>query len=167
MGHHLNRLDAKGRVSIPAAFRAALRAPGADALGGTAAMVLRPSTTLACVEAWPVHAFESLATPLAQFELMSEAHEDLATVIYADAFPIEADREGRIVLPAGLAAHAGVTDSVTFMGVGRCFQMWEPAAAERRRSEARERDRARRLAASGGLPAAISLAQQSHGTPAA
>lgn len=158
MGHHLNRLDAKGRVSIPAPFRAALRPPGADPLaGGSVAMVLRPSHTLPCVDAWPLHAFETLATPLQELDLLSEAHEDMATAIYADAFPLEADREGRIVLPPGLAAHAGLADSVAFMGMGRWFQIWEPAAAERRRAEARERTRVRQLS--------ISASQQSLGTP--
>ncbi len=158
MGHHLNRLDAKGRVSIPAPFRAALRPPGADGVaGGTVGMVLRPSHTLRCVDAWPLHAFEHLATPLQQLDLLSEAHEDMATAIYADAFPLEADREGRIVLPPALATHAGLTDTVAFMGMGRWFQIWEPAAAERRRAEARERTRARQLS--------VPVSQQSLGTP--
>ena len=159
MGHHLNRLDAKGRVSIPAAFRAALRPPGTETSTSAVTMVLRPSNTLACIDAWPTHAFETLATPLDQLELLSEAHEDLATVIYADAFPLEADREGRIVLPPGLAAHAGLSDSIAFMGMGRWFQIWEPQSAERRRAEARERNRLR--------AAAVSSVERSRGTPGA
>ena len=62
--------------------------------------------------------------------------------MYADAFPVEADKEGRIVLPDALVAHAGLTEAVVFMGLGRIFQIWEPAAAERRRAEARDRARA-------------------------
>ncbi len=160
MGHHLNRLDAKGRVSIPAAFRTALRPPGTEGLAGTTvSMVLRPSHTQPCIDAWPSNAFERLATPLEHLDLLTEAHEDLALTIYADAFPMEADREGRIVLPPALASHAGLRDSVAFMGMGRWFQIWEPDAAERRRAEARERTRARNVLISG--------TQQSLGTPGA
>ena len=145
LGTHLNRLDAKGRVSVPSAFRAALRAR-ADAAGesdGGASMILRSSHLHPCIEAWPPAAFEGLATPLERLDMFSQAHDDLAQVLYADAFPVEADKEGRIVLPERLAAHAGLTGQIVFMGMGKTFQIWEPAAAERRQQEARERARAR------------------------
>ena len=138
MGTHLNRLDAKGRVSVPAPFRTALRAGSED---GVAALVLRPSHTHPCIEAWPTAVFQALETPLDRLDLFSEAHDDLAASLYADAWPVEADREGRIVLPESLVAHAGLDEQVAFLGLGRTFQIWEPAAAERRRAEARERAR--------------------------
>jgi MraZ protein len=140
LGTHQNRFDAKGRVSVPAPFRAALKE------GGTpGSLVLRPSHKHPCIEAWPAAVFQALATPLDRLDLFSEAHDDLAAALYADAYPVEADREGRITLPETLATYAGLTDSVVFMGLGRTFQIWEPAAAERRRTEARERARARGL----------------------
>ncbi len=145
LGTHQNRLDAKGRVSIPAGFRAALRTraqavePGADA--GSVQIVLRPSHKHACIEAWPVEAFAALAKPLDRLDMFSEDHDDLSAALYADAYPIDADKEGRIMLPEILALHAGLSDSVAFMGLGHIFQIWEPKAAERRRAEARERAR--------------------------
>lgn len=143
LGTHQNRLDAKGRVSVPAAFRAVLREQSED---GGAALVLRPSHTQPCIEAWPSGAFQQLATPLDRLDLFSEDHDDLAAALYADAFPVESDKEGRIVLPETLVAHAGLTEAVVFMGLGRIFQIWEPQAAERRRAEARERARSKSLA---------------------
>ena len=146
LGTHQNRLDAKGRVSIPAGFRAALRAraqsgeAGADA-NGSVQIVLRPSHKHACIEAWPVEAFAALAKPLDRLDMFSEDHDDLSAALYADAYPIDADKEGRIMLPEILALHAGLSDSVAFMGLGHIFQIWEPKAAERRRLEARERAR--------------------------
>lgn len=147
LGTHRNRLDAKGRVSVPAPFRAALRAldaaAGAQAASGS--LVLRPSHKHACIEAWPGAVFEALAQPLDRLDLFSEAHDDLASVLYAEATPVEGDREGRIVLPEPLARHAGLRDEVVFMGLGRIFQIWSPEAAEARRSEARARAAARGL----------------------
>jgi MraZ protein len=134
LGRHHNRLDAKGRVSIPAPFRAALKSEG----GTSAALVLRPSHKHPCIEGWPPDEFQALATPLQRLSLFSDEHDDLATALYADAFPVETDREGRIVLPDTLITYAGLTDSVVFMGLGRIFQIWEPAAAERRRGAALE-----------------------------
>ncbi len=152
MGTHQNRLDAKGRVSVPAPFRAALKAK-ADAAGDPDAgeMVLRPSHVHPCIEAWPAGVFYALAAPLDRLDLFSQAHDDMAAALYADAISIETDKEGRIVLPDSLVAHAGLQDSVVFMGLGRIFQIWEPQAAERRRVEAREHARSRGLTLPGGL----------------
>jgi len=155
LGTHQNRLDAKGRVSIPAGFRAVLRAQ-ADKTGqaGDALLVLRPSHKHPCIEAWPMSAFTALAQPLDRLDMFGEDHDDLAAALYGDAYPIDPDKEGRIVLPEFLAAHAALTDSVAFMGLGSIFQIWEPGAAEARRSEARVRARAvtlpGRAPASGG-----------------
>lgn len=146
LGTHTNRLDAKGRVSIPAPFRAALRPEG----GGNASLVLRPSHKHPCVEGWPESVFQALAKPLDALDMFSEAHDDLAAALYADAWPMEADKEGRIVLPESLVAHANLSDAVVFMGLGKTFQIWEPAAADRRRAEARERARTRALTLPGG-----------------
>jgi MraZ protein len=149
LGTHQNRLDAKGRVSVPAPFRNALRAlaNGDDA----AALVLRPSHKHPCVEGWPAASFHALAQPLARMDVFGEDHDDLAAALYADAHPVEADRDGRIVLPDEFVQHANLSDAVVFMGLGELFQIWEPAAAERRRTEARERARNARLTLPGGL----------------
>jgi MraZ protein len=151
LGTHQNKLDAKGRVSVPAAFRAALRSLGEGEAGG--GLILRPSHTHPCIEAWPAPLFQSLTQSLDRLDLFSEAHDDLAAALYADAYPVEADREGRIVLPDALIAHAGLSESVVFMGLGRIFQIWEPEAAARRREEARARARARGLTLPGLAPA--------------
>ncbi len=147
LGTHQNRLDAKGRVSVPATFRAMLRKDGE-----TTGLILRPSHKHACIEAWPAPMFEALAGQLQGLDLFSEAHDDMAAALYADAYPLDADKEGRILLPEPLVAHAGLSDSVVFMGLGRIFQIWEPGAAVLRREEARERARARGLT----LPAGVS-----------
>ena len=166
LGTHQNKLDAKGRVSIPAGFRAALRtrleaadptavdARGGDPKnGGPVQVVLRPSHKHACIEAWPLDAFAALAQPLDRLEIFSEEHDDLAAALYADAYPTDADKEGRIVLPEILALHAGIGDQVAFMGLGPIFQIWEPKAAESRRAEARARARGVSLpAARSGQP---------------
>jgi MraZ protein len=146
LGTHQNRLDAKGRVSVPAPFRAALKA--GNETNGTH-LVLRPSHQHPCIEAWPEPMFAALAAPLDRLDLFSPEHEVMATTLYADAFPVEADKEGRIVLPDELVRHAGLTEAVVFMGLGRIFQIWEPAAAERRRVAAREQARERAFTLSG------------------
>ena len=150
LGTHQNRLDAKGRVSVPASVRAALRAPDCEANGTH--LVLRPSHQHPCIEAWPSAVFEALSEPLNRLDIFSQAHDDLAASLYSDAFPVEADKEGRIVLPDSLVTYAGLAETVVFMGLGRIFQIWEPSAAERRRTEARERARAHGFTLPGNGP---------------
>jgi MraZ protein len=151
LGSHLNRLDAKGRVSVPAPFRAALKSLDSNIEGGVT-MILRPSHKHQCIEAWPQAVFDKLAQSLDRYELFSPEYEDLAAAIYADAYPIEADKEGRIILNEMLVTHAGLTDNVIFMGAGPTFQIWEPAAAKQRAAEARQIVNARGLTLPGGAP---------------
>ena len=115
-----------------------------------ASLILRPSHTLACIEGWPATVFETLGPAVERIDLFSEDQDDFATSLYADAWAVEPDKEGRIVVPDSLVQHAGLTESVTFMGLGARFQIWEPAAAAERKLAAREGTAARRLR----LPAA-------------
>jgi MraZ protein len=141
LGQHQNRLDAKGRVSVPSAYRAALKQ-----LTGTSEFILRPSFTHACIEAWPTTRFNELENSLNALDVFSAEYEDLSVAIYADAYPVEADKDGRILLPENLLKHAGLSDAVTFVGTGHIFQIWEPAAAAARSVEARASAKERQLA---------------------
>jgi MraZ protein len=152
LGSYTNRIDAKGRVSVPAPFRAALRALAPE---GVPPLVLRSSHNHACVEGWPKSVFDTLEGPMQQLSMFSEDQDDLAYTLYPDAYPVESDKEGRIVLSEALLQHAGISDTVIFMGLGRTFQIWEPEAAARRLAEARERARARRLTLPGTAQAAV------------
>jgi MraZ protein len=151
LGTHVGKLDKKGRISVPAAFRAALERIGTEDL------VLRPSHRLPCIEAWPTPAFNALAEGLDRLDAFSDQHDDMAAALFADAFPARPDAEGRLVLPEELIRHAGLAEAVAFMGIGKTFQIWEPEAARRRSEEARMRARERGMtlparagAASGG-----------------
>jgi len=152
LGQHQNRLDAKGRVSVPASFRTALKE-----ISGSLEMILRPSTAYACIEAWPRPHFNELEKSLQAMDVLSEAYEDRAISLYADAYPVVADGDGRILLPEKLAAHAKLTDSVVFMGRGNIFTIWEPAAAEARTAAARENQKKR--SAGGAMPAPAAVGE--------
>lgn len=147
MGTHPGRLDAKGRVSVPAAFRTVLRGGAPE---GAVRVVLRPSHAHPCVEAWPTETFDRLGGRLDGLALFSEDHEDLSAALFADAYPVESDREGRILLSDWLLQHAGISEAVVFMGQGQSFRIWEPRAAEQRRVEARARALSKGLTLPGG-----------------
>ncbi|WP_338661870.1 division/cell wall cluster transcriptional repressor MraZ [Pararoseomonas sp. SCSIO 73927] len=139
MGTFTGKLDRKGRVSVPAAFRAALERLG------TQDVILRLSHRDPCVEAWPQPAFEAMAGGLEGMDAFSENLDDLSLSLFADAYPLRPDGEGRVVLPEDLITHAGLTEAVSFVGNGRFFQLWEPEAARKRVELARQRARDRAL----------------------
>ncbi len=141
-GSHHNKLDAKGRVSVPAQFRTILKkfsSAGADSL--VAPLVLRPSHQYPCIEGWTEQGFEALSAPLDAFDQFSPEHDDLSIGLFGDACGMETDKEGRIVLPADMVAYAGLTDNVVFIGANKIFQIWEPGAGARRIAEAKAKIR--------------------------
>jgi MraZ protein len=146
IGTHQNKLDAKGRVSVPASFRSVLKKmchAGEGAL--VAPLILRPSIKYPCIEGWTELGFEALSAPLANYDQFSAEHDDFVMALFGDACPMETDKEGRILLPADLVAYAGLKDNVVFIGNDKFFQIWEPAAGARRLAEARERVNAAKL----------------------
>jgi MraZ protein len=144
IGTHQNKLDAKGRVSVPAQFRSVLKKMShAGEAAPVATMYLRPSHQNPCIEGWTEMGFEALSAPLAEgYSLFSPEHEDFVMALFGDACATETDKEGRIMLPASLVAHAGLTENVTFIGTRNTFQIWEPEAGARRLAEAREKAKA-------------------------
>ena len=143
IGTHQNKLDAKGRVSVPAQFRSVLKKMShAGETSPVAMMYLRPSHQYPCIEGWTELDFEALSAPVAEgYDQFSQEHEDFVMALFGNACSVETDKEGRISVPASLLAHAGVTDSLVFIGTRNTFQIWEPEAGARRLAEATEKVR--------------------------
>ncbi|MCB1538343.1 MAG: division/cell wall cluster transcriptional repressor MraZ [Rhodospirillales bacterium] len=120
----VNRIDAKGRVSVPGAFRAALADRAAP--GVSAGVVLMRSPVHAALEGFAPAMMDEIAARLDQFPLFSPEQDHLAAATFGECVALGFDAQGRIGLPAELAAHAQITDTVAFVGMGRKFQMWNP-----------------------------------------
>ncbi len=133
-----NRVDSKGRTSVPARFRAALAEEGATGV------VCFPSFTLACIEAMTFEKAAEIADRLdGEFNPFDDEGDAFAQSIMASCVELPFDREGRIMLPDDFCDHAGIETQVTFVGLGRRFQIWDPesyaAYAENARMVARDR----------------------------
>ena len=127
---HTNKVDAKGRVSVPAGFRGALidqAFPG---------VVLLPSNKFPALEGFDMNMIQEISTRLDKFDLFSDTQDDLAAAIFANATPLTFDDTGRIGIPKELLAHANITDAAVFVGLGTKFQIWEPTAFAKRRTDA-------------------------------
>jgi MraZ protein len=140
----INRLDAKGRVSIPAPFRAVLAVDGFDGL------YCCPTLDQQAIDAGGTRLRQVIGASIANFEPFSEDHELLSTTLIGDSEILRIDQDGRVVLSETIKAHAGIGDRVTFVGQGYKFQIWEPErfAAYREEAKNRLRDLRKRLAPS-------------------
>lgn len=135
----VNKVDRKGRVSVPASFRTALA--GQSFLG----IVAYPSFKLPCVEGSGINRMEELSGRVDAMGQFSESYDN-ASVVFSDAQQLSFDGEGRIMLPQVLAAHAGITEHAVFVGQGPTFQIWEPERFKAHQAELRERARRQGLA---------------------
>ena len=148
-----NRIDAKGRVSIPAPFRAVLERDGYKS-GGSGGVYCYPSLDNPALDAGGERLAQKIDGLLERLPDYSDERDELSVALYGDVQVLAIDGDGRIVLPESLRAHAGLSGQVTFVGLGDKFQMWEPRAFEERRARAREkvRDTRRLLGPGGGEP---------------
>jgi MraZ protein len=130
-----NKVDRKGRVSVPAPFRQAL------ARSEFQGIIARPSHRGPGIEAYDLEFMEQLNEGVATTDLFSDAHEDLALTIFGEAYQLSFDGEGRILLPPALIEHAGITERAGFVGMGSLFQIWKPEILLRQKTQARTRAR--------------------------
>jgi MraZ protein len=145
-----NKVDRKGRVSVPAPYRANLSGPGTPPNG---ALVLFPSPHFPALEGCTIERIQELAARLDTLEQFSPEHDELST-LFADAHQLTLDSEGRIGLPEELMAAANITETVAFVGAASTFQLWEPAAYAAHKAAMRERMRANKTTIPAGRAAA-------------
>lgn len=114
------RLDGKGRVSIPAPFRAVLEA---DLYPG---LFVHRALDLPALEAGGNRLLREIDDLIERFPPYSEARDLIATALLGGAETLRTDPEGRVLLPESFRAHAGISSEVVFVGLGDKFRIWEP-----------------------------------------
>ena len=147
-----NKIDAKGRVSVPAPFRAVLERDGygKDGSGGLAGVYCYPSLDAPALDAGGERLAQKIDRLLAGLPDYSDERDELSVALYGDVQVLAIDGDGRVVLPDGLRAHAGLSSQVTFVGLGDKFQIWSPERFAERREQARLKVRDHRRLFGGG-----------------
>lgn len=113
-----NKVDAKGRVSVPADFRMAVKN---DDFQG---VILFHSFTNKCIEGCTMSRMEQISEATDNLDLFSEQTESLSSLIFSDARQLSFDVTGRIVIPSDLLEFAGIDGNALFVGRGKTFQIW-------------------------------------------
>ena len=116
----LNKVDAKGRVSLPADYRAIVKETGSE-------IVCYRSLSAPCIEGCLEDLLDKLATQIEDsLDFFSAEQDDLTNLVFGDAKRYTFDSTGRIMLADKLLKHAQITDAAIFVGKGRKFQIWNP-----------------------------------------
>jgi len=132
---YVNKVDRKGRVSVPATFRSTLAAHRQPNL-----LVAFPSVRLPALECTGSDRMAEMQERIETLEQFSDEYENLS-LLFADAYPLTMDGEGRVILPEKLKDHAQIGDEVAFVGLGAMFQLWNPAGYKGHSAAVRERSR--------------------------
>ena len=116
LGEYEHTIDAKGRMAVPAKFRAQM---------DRGAVVSKGMGT--CLSVYTMQRWEERSAELVSGKTSDELR-DFERRIYPSASEIELDNQGRMVIPAKLRAYAGLENEVTIAGVRDHFEVWDRAA---------------------------------------
>ena len=128
-----NKLDKKGRVSVPASFRSYLSNMGYNGI------VCFPSFNNQSIEAWPQDRIEKISNAIDTLNPFEDKKDYFATSILSESINLQFDGEGRILITEKLLRHAKIKNSILFVGQGKTFQIWDTTNFEKFRVIARKK----------------------------
>ena len=128
-----NRVDKKGRVSVPATFRSHLSSMGYNGF------ISYPSFNHPALEACSQDRIEKLSKTIDSLNPFEEKRDYFATSILSESVNLQFDTEGRISLTKKLLDHAKIKKGVLFVGLGKTFQIWNPNIFEKFKIVARKK----------------------------
>ena len=128
-----NKLDKKGRVSVPATFRSHLSSLGYNGF------ISYPSFNHSALEACSQDRIEKLSNTIDSLNPFEEKRDYFATSILSESVNLQFDTEGRVSLTEKLLKHANINNNVLFVGLGKTFQIWEPKIFEKFKVVARKK----------------------------
>ena len=115
-----NRLDKKGRVSVPSSFRSFLNSMKFNGF------VTYPSFNYSALEACSQDRIEKLSNTIDTLNPFEEKRDFFATSVLSESEIFQFDTEGRVSISEKLLVHAKIKTNILFVGLGKTFQIWEP-----------------------------------------
>tara|TARA_Y200000002_G_scaffold350891_1_gene328530 strand:+ start:82 stop:546 length:465 start_codon:yes stop_codon:yes gene_type:complete len=128
-----NKLDKKGRVSVPATFRSHLSSMGYSGF------ISYPSFNNTALEACSQDRIEKLSRTIDSLNPFEEKRDFFATSILSESVHLQFDTEGRVSFTEKLLDHAKIKKNILFVGLGETFQIWDPKIFEKFRIVARKK----------------------------
>tara|TARA_B100000674_G_scaffold424933_1_gene378350 strand:- start:206 stop:670 length:465 start_codon:yes stop_codon:yes gene_type:complete len=128
-----NKIDKKGRVSVPANFRSYLNSLGYNGF------ICYPSFSNSALEACSQDRIERISNTIDKLNPFEEKRDYFATSVLSESENLQFDTEGRVSLSERLLAHAKIKTNILFVGLGKTFQIWEPKNFDKFRAFARKK----------------------------
>ena len=128
-----NKLDKKGRVSVPASFRSHLSSLGYSGF------IAYPSFNNEALEACSQNRIEKLSNTIDSLNPFEEKRDFFATSVLSESISLQFDSEGRVLISEKLLNHARIKNNILFVGLGKTFQIWEPKSFEKFKVVARKK----------------------------
>ena len=128
-----NRIDRKGRVSVPANFRSYLSNLGYNGV------ICYPSFNNSSIEACSQDRIEKISSAIDSLSPFEEKRDFFATSVLSESISLQFDSEGRVLIAEKLLNHAKIKNNILFIGLGKTFQIWEPKAFEKFKVVARKK----------------------------
>jgi MraZ protein len=142
-GEWIHKVDAKGRMSVPAPFRRALEEMDPDWSAGLNPnfVIMQGLSDHPRLECLTMSAAGALARIIQTYPPFSEEREEMEELIHAGSHPVQLDENGRVVLNQRLRESIGLGDEAMLVGMGERFHIWNAAdyAAYRAARGARNR----------------------------
>jgi MraZ protein len=113
LGEYEYRVDAKGRVPLPPKFREKLKEG-----------VVLTAGPEKCIVAYSTAEWEKLASNLTGGSIVPSKLRRLNRAVFASAYSLEVDGQGRVALPQLLRDLAAVRDDVIVAGANTYFEIW-------------------------------------------
>lgn len=133
LSNAVNRIDTKGRVSVPAHFRSVVQKRGYADL-----YVLRCLDNPAMDVGGP-DLLDRYEERIAQEDPFLQTADDMSFFCHGDGAFLKLDQDGRITVTDFIREHTGISMEVAFVGRGNFFQIWEPARLATYGAQARAR----------------------------
>lgn len=130
-GHVVNKVDRKGRVSVPAPFRSELAGQSFHGI-----VAFPAPDGLPAIEGAGIELLQQLSARFSNANPFAPSFRNARMAIFSNVDQIAFDGEGRVVLTPRLIEHAGLTDRAAFVGLGDTFQIWQPERFEDAQKEA-------------------------------
>ncbi len=133
LSNAVNRIDAKGRVSVPAHFRSVLQQRGYSEIYAIRELDV-PALNVGGMDL-----LERYELRIAQEDPFLQTADDMSFFCHGDGTFLKLDQDGRITVPEFIREHTGISAEVAFVGRGNFFQIWEPGRLAAYGAEARAR----------------------------
>ncbi len=127
-----NKVDNKGRMSVPAQFRLSL--VNKEFSG----VIVYESFVNDCIEGCDIERIKQISESIDSLDPFSQDRDALATALLGGSVQLAIDNEGRVIMPETLLKKAGIKDQAVFVGKGATFEIWQPKKFEDYMSKSRK-----------------------------